>query len=438
MVLFTLFKTITPLFILALLSVFSVSLLLINTSYSASNIPKEEKNSVSEKPALTKEMLGERLFFDPILSFNRQQSCSTCHDPGVAFIDSRKDKLGDRLETSIGADNTSIGDRNSPTITYAKFSPNFTWQTHNRFNSQQPNYTGFVGGQFWDGREIDLEGQAGGPPLNPVEMAMPDKASVVTRLKDDPFYLQAFQELFGEQVFYEVDKGYKALTIAIASFEKTPLFSPFDSKYDRVLRGEEDFSFKELSGKALFFSQQFTNCATCHQAKPNGHAQETFTNFEYHNIGVPSNAKLNKKLNSNKPDLGLFNNPLIRQEIFKQSAEQLAQHKGKFKVPTLRNIAVTAPYMHNGVFQDLSTVVQFYDHFLIGSNHKINPETKQPWAEAEVPETVAFTELKDGRKLRAIQVEQIVCFLRTLTDKRYEHLIEEKGIICKDPLVTKN
>ncbi len=402
--------------------------------YSGSKVIKEQ-HLVVTNPSITKEELGKRLFHDPILSINNQQSCATCHNPAIGFIDSRTDKFGNRLATSIGTDSKSIGDRNSPTISYAKFSPDFRWQTHARFNSQQSDYTGFVGGQFWDGRAVDLEEQAGGPPLNPVEMAMPNKTSVVDRLKEDPFYLQAFQELYGENIFADIDKGYAALTSAIAAFERTPEVSPFDSKYDRVLRGEDEFSFKELSGRALFFSPQFTNCATCHQAKPNSHAQETFTNFEYHNIGTPINAALAKKLQiTGKPDLGLFNNPLIKNPEFGiTTAEQKAQHKGKFKVPTLRNVAVTGPYMHNGVFRELSTIIKFYDHFLIASRHEINPETNEPWGEAGIKETVALTELKDGRKLRPIQVEQLVCFLRALTDKRYEHLIKENGINCADP-----
>lgn len=379
------------------------------------------EKSIEKPPILNKEKLGELLFHDVNLSLHRNQSCATCHNPNFAFIDNRLDSFGNRLATSLGSDQQSIGERNAPTASYAKFSPNFEWRTHARFNSQQPDYSGFVGGQFLDGRENGLADQAGGPPLNPVEMKMPSKAAVVTRLQENSLYEDAFQRFYGELVFNNIDVAYNAMTEAIAEFEKTAQFAPFDSKYDRVLRGEDEFSFKELSGKSLFFSQQFTNCATCHQAKPNGHAQETFSNYEYHNIGVPNNPKLENQLGKKVLDKGLLNNPKVNQ----------SQHRGKFKVPTLRNVAVTGPYMHNGVFKDLKTVVQFYDHFLVGSRHQINPETGQAWLAAETPETVALTELKDGRKLKPMQVEQLVCFLRTLTDQRYEHLIEEKGINCQ-------
>jgi len=99
-------------------------------------------------------------------------------------------------------------------------------------------------------------------------------------------------------------------------------------------------------------------------------------------------------------------------------------------VPTLRNVAVTQPYMHNGVFRELATVIKFYDHFLTASWFEVNPETGTAWRDPEVPDTVALTELQDGEKMTEAEVEAMVCFLRTLTDARYEHLIEEQGIIC--------
>ena len=398
-----------------------ISAFILTACNSADNA-NEIKTTVSNNAEiLTKQALGEQLFHDVNLSLNRQQSCASCHNPAQGFADNRMDSLGNPLATSLGTDSKSFGGRNAPTASYAMFIPEFKWQKHARFNSQQPDYEGYVGGQFHDGRANTLAEQAGGPPLNPVEMQMPNKAAVVERLQENASYTQAFKNLYGKDIFVNSDNIYEAMSDAIAEFEKSAIFAPFDSKYDRVLRGEEEFSFKELSGKSLFFSQQFTNCATCHQAKPNGHAQETFTNYEYHNIGVPTNPALNQRLGQIVNDQGLLANPNI------DDKNQL----GKFKVPTLRNIAVTAPYMHNGVFNELTTVIQFYDHFLVGSKHTINPETGAVWANAEQPSTIAKTELKDGRKLKPAQVEQLVCFLRTLTDKRYEHLIKDNGIHCQ-------
>lgn len=377
----------------------------------------------------TKEALGEGLFFDENLSRDRTQSCATCHNPEHAFIDDRVGDDGKIPAVSLGDDGTSLGDRNAPTAAYAKFSPDFHIGTSVRINSQQPDYVGFLGGQFLDGRELDLKGQAGGPPLNPVEMNMPDKASVVERIKENPDYIRAFESLYDEGIFDDVEAAYAAMAESIAIFEKTDLFSPFDSKYDRSLLDSSDpefyeLSFKELTGKALFFSQQFTNCATCHQLHASKHKRETFSSYEYHNIGVPPNDRV-RLINGKGLDFidnGLFDNPAVTDEA----------EKGKYKVPTLRNVAVTEPYMHNGVFRDLETVVKFYDHFLVGSLFTDNPETGAPWRDGEVTSTINFVELQDGRKMSQQNIGDMVCFLRTLTDARYEDLIESKGIECSD------
>ena len=372
----------------------------------------------------TKSALGESLYSDTNLSANRTQSCATCHNPEHAFIDDRLDADGLIGAVSLGDDEISLGDRNTPTAGYAKFSSEFHIGSRTRFNSQQDDYQGAIGGQFLDGRETDLKGQASGPPTNPIEMGMADKAAVIARIRENTDYIESFEHIFGSDIFNDTDTAYDAMAVSIGEFEKTDQFSPFDSKYDLFLKGEYTYDplSKAAAGKALFFSQQFTNCATCHQLQPNSHAEETFTGYEYHNIGVPINQAA--RLLNGKPaefvDNGLFENPEIDDEA----------QKGKYKTPTLRNVAVTEPYMHNGVFRDLKTVIQFYDHFLNDSDHQLNPETGLPWRNPEVPETVASAELAEGRKLDDQDVEALVCFLRTLTDARYENLIQEKGIDC--------
>lgn len=384
---------------------------------------KTGSSTASSEPGFrTKASLGEALFSDVNLSLNRTQSCATCHNPEHAFVDNRLDAEGKIAATSLGDDGVSMGDRNTPTAVYALISPEFQYGTHRRFNSQQPDYTGFVGGQFLDGRATDLMAQAEGPLVNPVEMGMPDEASVVQRIVENSDYLAAFITLYGATVFDEVEIAYDAVADAIAAFEKTDVFFAFDSRYDRSLTG--DYIYDPLSkaaqGKALFFSQQFTNCATCHQLQPNGHKQEVFTNYEYHNIGVPRNIaeRLLNGQSSAFVDQGLLDNPEVTSEL----------EKGKFKVPTLRNVAVTAPYMHNGVFRELRTVIAFYDHFLAGSEHELNPETGAPWVEAEIPETIALLELEDANPLTSEEVDALVCFLRTLTDARYESLLVDDGL----------
>ncbi len=351
----------------------------------------------------TLEELGERLFFDTNLSANRTQSCASCHDPENAFADPRG-------MASPGDDGVSLGDRNAPTAMYAALIPEF----HNDEDGQ------WFGGQFHDGRAATLADQAGGPPLNPIEMGMPDEASVVARLKDDPAYVHVFPALFGPGILDDTDGAYAAMTKAIAAFESIKQFSPFTSKYDRFLRGEVQLSDEEELGRLLFFSEQFTNCNQCHQVGESLiDRRETFTDYSYHNIGVPENLRL-REMNGvaiGTNDDGLALNP---------SAKGAMSERGKFRTPTLRNIAVTGPYMHNGVFADLRTVVLFYNQYnTLSPERRINPETGAPFRMPEIAGTLSVEELTHGPALDDQRIDALVAFMKTLTDARYEHLLED-------------
>jgi len=371
------------------------------------------------------EAFGEALFFDENLSLQRTQSCATCHDPMRAFTDGRLDDDGSVMAVSLGDDGVSLGDRNAPTAAYAFLAPEFHIGTRARHNKQNNHrlYMGPLGGQFWDGRALDLEGQAGGPPLNPLEMGMPDAPSVVERLRENEEYRRALFQFFGSDALDDDDVAYTAMTDAISAFERTETFAPFDSRYDRSLRGEVALTFTELTGKAIFFSQ-FSNCAVCHQlyseGDPIGERTEPFTGYEFHNIGVPINEEVRARNGVTALDEGLLANPSVDDPML----------RGAFKVPTLRNIAVTGPYMHNGVFADLRTVIEFYDHFTNPMMRERNPETGEPWRQPEIPETVAIDLLEIGDPMSDDDIEGLVCFLRALTDQRYEHLIPDDGIDC--------
>ncbi len=350
--------------------------------------------------------LGAALFFDVNLSQARTQSCATCHDPARAFTDWREN--GVSAAASLGGDMLSLGDRNAPTISYAALTPEFHINAEGEYQ----------GGMFLDGRESNLAGQAGGPPLNLLEMAFPNKGAVIERLLENQTYETAFKNLFGEDIFTDTDAAYRAMTESIAAFEKTEFFSPFDSKYDRYLRGEYELSREEELGMTLFFSEQFTNCNQCHQLNTlPGTERETFSNYLFHNIGVPVNEALREAngLGSDYVDRGLLENPQITDPA----------QAGKFKVPTLRNIAITAPYMHNGVFQDLRTVILFYNKFNTrNSSAQINPETGNIWGEPEVAENISITELESAPALDERRINALLAFMRLLTDSRYEPLIE--------------
>ncbi|MEO0813868.1 MAG: cytochrome c peroxidase, partial [Myxococcota bacterium] len=307
-------------------------------------------------PSSSLEELGEELFFDTALSVNRTQSCATCHDPERGYVDSRVDERGERLPVSQGDDGVSFGSRNAPSAAYAAFVPSYTVGSRQRFNKQTQNrlYSGPLGGLFYDGRSSSLEEQSGGPPLSPVEMGFSNAAEVVARLASNPRYLASFEALFGEDVMGDSAQAYAAMQDAIAAYERTEVFAPFDSKYDRSLRGDASLSFKELTGRALFFSE-FANCAICHQLRNNGdpvgRLTETFSGYEYHNIGVPSNPQARSLSGVAQPDQGLLERDDVDDPSF----------LGLFRTPTLRNVAVTGPYMHNGVFKDLRTVIEFSD-----------------------------------------------------------------------------
>ncbi len=374
----------------------------------------------------SKAALGERLYSDVNLSLNRTQSCATCHNLDHAFIDDRRDALNDVPAVSLGDDGVSLGDRNAPTAGYAGFAPDFVANgARDRPHTHNTNraYTGALGGQFVDGRAIDLKDQAARPPINPIEMGMPDRASVVVRIQEDAFYVASFEHLYGEDIFDDVDAAYEAMADSIGEFEKIDAFASFDSKYDRSLRGDYTMTFKELTGKALFFSSD-ANCNVCHQLHAVGDPlkkfQEVFTGFEYHNIGVPENTAVRDANGVTGPDIGL------------EATTGNASDKGKFKVPGLRNVAVTAPYMHNGVFRELNTVVEFYLHRRDEGDvdHRVNPETGAAWEAPEVAENISTAELGMGEDFSDDQREAMVCFLRLLTDQRYEHLIEPGDIGC--------
>ncbi|MEM7565397.1 MAG: cytochrome c peroxidase, partial [Pseudomonadota bacterium] len=292
-----------------------------------------------------------------------------------------------------------------PTLSYVGLNPAFAFDE----KAQQ-----FKGGLFWDGRAPDLESQAGEPILNPIEMALPDKESLVDRVGQNPLYRERFEKLYGTDFFDNSEKAFMRITAAIAAFERTSFFSPFDSKYDRYLRGEYELTDLEDLGMSIFFSTTNSNCSSCHQLKVMDDEGETFSNYEYHNIGTPTNRAL-RSINGvalNTRDLGLGG----------RVPAQGAENEGKFKVPTLRNSAVTGPYMHNGVFRNLRTVIEFYDQY--NNPERVNnPETGEPWGVAEIPDTVNREDLK-AKKLTDRKIDALIAFLNALTDQRYEGLID--------------
>jgi cytochrome c peroxidase len=350
--------------------------------------------------------LGRALFFDTNLSRNRTQSCASCHDPARAFTDGRDNGIAGAV--SLGDDGTSLGDRNAPSTAYAFMSPVFHKDPQGRY----------VGGQFYDGRAASLREQATEPLTNPIEMGLPDTASLLARIKENPGYVTMFRETFSASVLSDPERTSAAVGESIGAFVHTEGFAAFDSKYDRYLRGEYQMTAQEAMGRTLFFSP-LTNCTSCHLLNTSAvAARETFTNYRYHNIGIPPNQAVRDKKGQSAEhrDLGLLQHPEL-------DDPGLA---GKFKVPTLRNVAVTGPYMHNGVFAQLRTAIVFYNKYTIHSKHSLtNPETGKPWGEPEIAETVDSDLLRQGQPINEDRASALIAFLKTLTDRRYEPLLNK-------------
>lgn len=336
--------------------------------------------------------LGKDLFEDTRLSSNGNQACSSCHSPSLAFTDP-----DNTLPVSEGSVPGLFGHRNTPTIAYGAFIP----PLHQEFAEGDMLW---IGGLFLDGRENTLEDQAHRPFFNPVEMnntdssGNPDVVGLINRLRASPNAI-AFLSVFGADA---LDPGKEntaldQMTQALAAFQRTPAFSPFNSRFDQHLQGKATLTMQEQEGMALFVRTDKGNCAACH-VMSRGSAGEppVFTDFSYDNLGVPVNADT-RFFAPGFADPGLAANARVNDPAL----------NGKFRVPTLRNIEKTAPYMHNGVFTDLRTVVEFYN------TRDTDP---QRWGDTEYPDTVNHSELGD-LKLSDREIDAIVAFMKTLTDQ---------------------
>ena len=385
------------------------------------------------------EELGEFLYFDENLSEPAGQSCASCHTPSTGFVDPDF-----HLPVSEGVISGLFGGRNSPASAYAMYAPT-------RYFDEGEGL--WIGGQFWDSRATGeelgdpLADQALGPFLNPVEMANPDKATVVSDALNSE-YGELFESLCGNMS--DVEAAYDCIALSIGAFERTSLFAQFDSKYDAYLQaclmdgglpddcamgiGKEAekagkiFTKEEWNGLQLFMGENNNDgildkgegamCAACHVASftpdpgnvvvpawSQGLVPPVFTDFTYDNLGVPQNTAYPLDPDAD-PDLGL--GPIVGD----------AEENGKFKVMTLRNIGLTAPYAHNGIFIRLKDITHFYNtrDLLPLCDLVKNPKPgKNCWDASEVPETVNGDEL-GNLGLSDKDEDALVEFMKTLSD----------------------
>ncbi len=259
--------------------------------------------------------LGRRLYYDPGLSVDGTISCATCHAPNLGF--------GDGKALSNGVDG-KLGTRSAPTVVNAAYNTL----------------------QFWDGRSASLEKQAEGPMANPVEMGH-TLEGVVKFAQSDPTYRELFLKAWGtEQITIDL------VTKSIASFERTVVIG--NSPFDRFYYGgdKKALSLAAQRGLKLFLNPKKGNCSVCHVI---GKKYALFTDNKFHNIGVGADTS------GNFADVGLY------------AQSRNTADMGAFKTPTLRNIAETAPYMHDGSQATLKDVV---DHYVGGgtSNPHLDKE----------------------------------------------------------------
>ena len=235
--------------------------------------------------------LGRKLFYDPILSSDSTQSCSSCHQQEFAFSDPK--------QFSIGVDGFP-GNRNASAIVNA----------------------GWLSTAFWDGRSSSLENQAEGPVENPIEMH-DDWTNVVFKLNHHKNYPAYFKAAFSEVTITK-----ELVTMAIAQFERTLISDK--SKFDLSIKGNYNLTPLEAAGFNIFFSET-GECFHCH-------GQPLFTDNDFHNNGLD----------------------LIATDIGYEDVTGNNFDRAKFRTPTLRNIEFSAPYMHDGRFNTLEEVIDFY------------------------------------------------------------------------------
>ena len=321
--------------------------------------------------------LGALLYSDTNLSNPIGQSCASCHGLNTGFDDPNTAN-----PTSIGADGLSFGTRNSPTASYSAHIPAPTQQG---IGPQKA----LIGGLFVDGRARSLEEQAKAPFLNASEMGNATASEVITKIASST-YADEFELLFGESILNDTERAYNYVADAIAAFERTSIFSPFTSTFDQVQGGSTNFTAAQARGQNIFNNKG--DCRRCHHTDDGA---EIFSDFSYKNIGVPSNPQLPDLISDpNFVDLGLG----------AQSGNAI--NNGQFRTSTLRNIANTAPYMHNGVFSTLREVINFYD--TRDTTFSEDPEVNQ-----NVDQGGRIGELG----LTNNEIDDLVAFLEALSDQ---------------------
>jgi len=312
------------------------ALLLASLASSAQGAPLglPEVPVPADNPQTTDKIkLGDKLFHDTRFSTTGEVSCSTCH--------AREKGFTDQLRVSEGI-NKLTGTRNAPTVINAAY-----MQT-----------------QFWDGREPDLEGQSKQPPLNPVEMGLKDYDPILKIVRSDPEYIQQFKKVFGQSISnITIDHIAKA----IAAFERTVIAG--NSPFDRHQYGGETKALNESQQRGLAVFLGKGRCVSCHRIEQ---TTALFIDNRFHNIGIGFKRMqgqeaataaefIRAKRQGADVDITVLTQENMS-ELGRFAVTENPTEIGAFKTPTLRNIEVTQPYMHDGSLKTLEDVVTFYNN----------------------------------------------------------------------------
>jgi cytochrome c peroxidase len=278
--------------------------------------------------------LGNKLFHDRRFSSTGLVACEKCHEPTKAFTDSP-------LQVSEGIQKLT-GTRNAPTVVNAVY-----------FESM-----------FWDGRSPSLEDQALHPFLNPVEMALPSHEPILTIVRTDPEYATAFQRVFAKE---GLAISMKEVTQAIAAFERTQVAG--NSPFDRYFYGGESKALTDAQKRGFDLFVNKGRCVSCHVTEQ---TQALFTDNRFHNVGVGINdiqgdvPALAGEFLKAKATLGEVDKLVLADkrtsELGRFAISREFEGLGAFKTPTLRNVAVTPPYMHDGSLKTLRDVIVHYNN----------------------------------------------------------------------------
>ncbi len=289
--------------------------------------------------------VGERLFKDTNLSVSKQLACVSCHAENAGHAD----RAGTKLPLG-GPTLTTSGMRSSPTVRYLNENTAF------RIDRLGVPWGGFT----WDGRADSRAEQAGAPFFEAPEMALPGSPSepaALTALVRAADYYPDLKALYKKN---EIDSDrdlFARITELIAIYQRDdPDYNAFDSRFDGSRAGTQALTPSEARGLAIFNDSNRGNCMTCHTSSG---AKPLFTNFGYAALGVPRNHEGPKNLDPAFFDLGLCMRERAKSEQKKRAAGD-DRYCGMFKTPTLRNVAQTAPYFHNGSVATLEAAVRFH------------------------------------------------------------------------------